>query len=323
MTQELLANQGSTQTRFEQFKDTVQNAKEAMSSYVAIGAAAGAAALTGMGVAPPQAAEAQAPVAPLPEPSLTITAQFGSSQASAEDISSSRVTVLSNVKATGTPKGRVKRAERAGDCFNVGKGTKNPKFWNQGYSVDKKSKFGLDTRKSRVCEIGGKLIRVACNNEVRLLKNKPTNSIKGRVLFVRSFNSTKIKVTANAVAVATCTKGGANAYALGMGSAYGYVNARTLVRGSGKGKTVAEISGSASGEATAKAAAKVSCTDENAKLVITSPVQPEKPPTKPPAPTEPLPEETPPPTTTTPPPTTTTSPTKAPMTSCDPNIDVC
>lgn len=277
MSHETNAAQVENSTRFDQLKESL---KDTMQGAMALGAVA----IAAMSAAPNQA-EAQTAASPQPvvapaaglAPTLTITARFGSTEASAEDISSSRVTVLENIKASGTPKKLVKKAERNGDCFNVGKGTKYPKFWNQGRNVNSTTKFGLDSRFSRVCEIGGKLIRIACNNEVRL-RNKPSNSVETPVVFVKSFAKTNVQVSAVALAVAECTEGGASAFAFGYGSATGSVNARTLVRGKGRGKTATQIGVQANASADASAKAKVKC--ESANVTVTVAEKPQELPPK-------------------------------------------
>lgn len=249
------------------------------------------------GIAAPENAQAgtENPLMSTPQPTLSAVAYFENGRADALSVSSesSSVTVLQNVKIKGTPKHLVRKAEKQNKCFNVGKGTAHPEVWTEGYNIDKQQKFGLDTRKSRVCRIGGKLVRVACDNEVRF--GKPKNAVEGQTLFVKSFSKTKINVKAKATAQATCKVGGAEASAYGEGEASGRVYARTLVRGKGKGKTLTSILGEASGKASADAKAQVSCSSETAVIVVT-PVPP----------TPPTPE----------------TPTKPPMT-CDPNIDVC
>ncbi len=324
----------TAQARLEQFRNALSNAREAIYGGVAVAAAVA----VGMGSAPEQAV-AQADVMPdlaLPAPSLKITATFGNKQASAESVSNGSITVLENMRASGTPKAAVRRAEARQACFDVGKGTEHPVFWNKGRNVSKGEVFGKDTRKSRVCRIGGKLIRVLCDNEVRLIE--PSNSVKTPVVFVRSFAHTKLQVKAKAFAVAKCETAGASAYAVAEASASGSVYARTFVTGKGRGKTTAAIAGEANGKASALAKVRVSCKGEEVVILTKKPPVPMKPPyvcnpdfencnTPPPPPpppnNPPPPPPPPPPVSPPPPPQPPPPPTIKPPLNPDCNIDVC
>lgn len=252
-------------------------------------------------------AEADASPTPAPAP-VTNAAELpsfvyfnaGSSRASVSDVSSGRVKVLQNISATGTPKHLVRKAEANGDCFNVGKGTEHPTFWNQGYDVSSGRRvedskvFGLDNRKSRVCEIGGKLIRIACNNEVKF--RKPIAAVEVPVVFIQSAAKSKLRVTANAYSSIYCEVNGAKASATGSASSSASMYLRNIVKTSTKGnvKTATSMYNGANLSAYAKVTTQVAC--DSAEVIIVT--QPPTPPAE-------------------------HQPTKPAIKDCDQNIDVC
>ena len=195
------------------------------------------------------------------------------------DVATGKVTILANIKANGMPAKQHRKLEAEGLCKTVD-GTEQV-LYSKGYNVEGGQQFGRDYRRSRVCKVAGRWIRVKCGNE-ELIKETPKQPAPGRVVWVKTFANQKVSVSANADAYASCETSHTKATGKGHGTAKATVSLREFVKTSknthaGDTSVAIRVAGSAYGKASASAEATAVCMEETDTIVIT-----QTPPTPPP-----------------------------------------
>lgn len=225
-------------------------------------------------------AEAQAPApATVVKESLKIEMSVAGSKVSAEDVASGKKTILGNILVNGTPKAKVRKAEKNGDCKTVD--GKKTAIYTEGRKEAGRA-WGRDTRVSRFCKIAGRWVRVKCGNPAKF--KKPAKAIEN-VIWVKNYSKTKLslKAHAEADARAECKTSTSSAIASGHGEADAKVTASLKSTMKIKGRMrqlIVRMSGSASGSAKAKATATAEafCATVTAEQTpVTPPPTPEQP----------------------------------------------
>lgn len=207
----------------------------------------------------------------VPTPTTTTTFKFRTETSFAgaqdEDIANVGANVLVNVKPKPMPRKWVQKQKAAGNCHMVGKGTDTPVVYTQGYFLEgganrKKEGYGVDTRKSLVCNG----IRVACGNKVYEVQ-PPRKKVIANPQFVRNWN-TKAEATVSSKAIAYCltSDGQAGAYAEATGYAKGKVSLRGAIKS--KGHNTLNIAESAKLDARTTAVAKVFCSSSSLVILV-------------------------------------------------------
>lgn len=253
--------------------------KSRVGRFVAIGGAA--LAMTGAAeTVNADHAEAQTPAtATIVKESLKIEMSVAGSKVSAEDIASGKKTILGNIVVNGTPKAKVRKAEKNGDCKDVD--GKKEVVYTEGRKEAGRA-WGRDTRLSRFCKIAGRWIRIKCGNPAKF--KKPAKAIEN-VIWVKNYAKTKLslKAHAEADARAECKTSTSSAIASGHGEADASVTASLKSTMKIKGRMrqlIARMSGSATGSAKAKATATAEaiCVTVTAEQTVTEqPPAPEQP----------------------------------------------
>lgn len=219
-----------------------------------------------------------------------ITTSIAGMEVKASDVATGKIKVLSNIGKAWSKK-KIAKAEAKDDCMLVGKGTKNPKFLNQGFNVSNKKDFGVDTRRSKICweqKKGGEVmrhgkegrwVRVLCDNEVKLIfVPSPVKTIfVANKLNAKLTETAKASVTAKAKA--QCDNGTS---AEGSGSASASAKAtssiKAFVKTRGKSSQASRLSVEASASATAKAQAvakaSATCSTSETTTITTTPPPP-------------------------------------------------
>lgn len=188
------------------------------------------------------------------------SAQVIGANASAEDISSGSVTVLSFNKANGMT---MKQRQQPGCRTITG-------VWNSGRGSDGQLHWFWDTRTIHICptnESPSGWAKVDCDNPVRFMQPEK-NIVTGRVIMVRSRAQVNIQVTASATVKVTAVCGSAEASA----QSSAIVSLDEFVRASGNAST--RIFDQAVAEATAKASAKLDCVTQPATTTTTTTTTP-------------------------------------------------
>lgn len=207
----------------------------------------------------------------------TVTATFKTDtknvKVSVSDMATQKVTVLQNFRAKGTPTRIVRKAEAQGKCRVID--GREEELYTAGHDTNSMTRYGRDLRKSEICKIGGKLIRVACGNPV--IKKPNYQTIPGKVLFVKNRAKVNVKLHAEADATANCVVDGASASAKGHGVADASVKLNTLISTlkGGADSISVKLYEQAAGNASAKATAEAHCdTTTETKTTVTPPTTP-------------------------------------------------
>jgi hypothetical protein len=182
--------------------------------------------------------------------SSSTNASVVGAKASASDVATGKVTILSYVKA----KGLTKRQVRNSHCRTIGAGTNVPVFWNSGRGANGSLYWFRDSRTTRVC--GNR--KVNCGNFVRYTRPK-SHVVTGRVVMVRSLASVKVRLHAYAKVEVTATCGSASAEAESVIN----ISLKQFVKANGN--ATQSLYDKVVAKATAKASAKIEC-------VVTPPV---------------------------------------------------
>lgn len=199
----------------------------------------------------------------------TLFSVTGNSAMTAESFA--KATVLGNHRVVS--KAKIIKAQKAGNCVTLD-GSKTS-IWTQGRH-ERGLPYGKDTRISRFCRIGKSWFRAACGNRAKF--TLPKKAIKGRIIWVNSFNKAKLRVSASSTATARaeCKTPNSSALAYGHGEGYGKAEIKisTLQRAKGKLKSLITSSrnraeGTASSKATASA--EVKCNEQATTQQPTTP----------------------------------------------------
>ena len=165
---------------------------------------------------------------------------------------SSKVTVLANIKANGTPK-----AQQT-NCFRI---QRDMSIWTS-YNANGTTGWHWKTypKGYRFCKIGGKVRDPLCHNMVKIGVPKsraPKNAIKGKVKLVKVLVY-KVKAVAKADekvtsrAKAWCNTNSSSAYGEGKGSAFALATGRASLKGRNKTKLIAKVEAAAQGDLAAQ-----------------------------------------------------------------------
>lgn len=208
-------------------------------------------------------------------PSVTATFKTDTKniRVSVSDMAQQKVTVLQNFRAHGTPTRIVRKAEAQGKCRVID--GREETLYTAGHDTNSMTRYGRDYRKSEICKIGGKLIRVACGNPV--IKKPNYQTIPGKVVFVKNRAKVNVKLHAEADATAACVVDGASASAKGHGVADASVKLNTLISTlkGGADSISVRLYEQAAGKASAQATAEAHCdTTESTTTTVVPPVVP-------------------------------------------------
>jgi hypothetical protein len=230
------------------------------------------------------------PAAQLPS---TVTLSVAGANATASDVATGRVTVLSYVMARGLSHRVIHQSKYRW----VGAGTNVPVYWNSGRSASGGLFWFRDTRRVKIYRVGHSWRKARCGNLIRFTQPK-AHVVHGRVIVVRSFATATVKIRATATSNAVCSAGLSGASANATATAIAKVSLRSYLRS--KGAASVKLYATVSAKASASASAQVSCVSGTVTTTVVVP----PPPTPPPAPpvTPPMPPKPPkPPTPPTPP----------------------
>jgi hypothetical protein len=201
------------------------------------------------------------------EPTVTVTSTAFNGVvlggvATSQDIDTGKVTFLADVMMSQGVK--ITKRQSPKGCHWISGG-----FWNSGHDANGKLKWFRDNVPAQVCpssksptgwvKTAGGMTGRKCFNPVKIKGPAPGPVVKGKVIMVRSFANLKMHLRATASVKVTAVCG----YATASGFADLVLTLRAYIRSTGPVKT--NLSGQATGRATAKASAELSC-------VVTPPV---------------------------------------------------
>lgn len=120
--------------------------------------------------------------------------------ATASSMETARLNIGAYVMAKGVSKKEIAKAKAAGNCMQLGSGTKIHGYWNSYRDAYGVIHWFWDTKRITACKIGGVWRKVGPNNCGNLIRftRPPSHVVTGQVLLVRSFVNYVIPIHASA-----------------------------------------------------------------------------------------------------------------------------